>query len=75
MDDLVSKTIQCPSCWESIDVLIDPSVESQEYIEDCQVCCRPINFVVTVLEDSFQTEGSFSAKGSVSVQVYSDDHS
>jgi len=31
----------CPHCWESIDLLIDPS-ESQIYTEDCAVCCRPI---------------------------------
>ena len=43
--------IQCPYCWETIDILIDCSVESQEYIEDCQVCCRPIQFDIIVDED------------------------
>lgn len=32
----------CPYCGESIQLLIDCSVPAQEYIEDCQVCCRPI---------------------------------
>lgn len=32
----------CPSCGESIQLLIDCSIPEQEYIEDCQVCCRPI---------------------------------
>ena len=41
--------IQCPYCWETINLLIDCSVERQEYIEDCQVCCRPI--VLDVLID------------------------
>jgi len=36
------KTIQCPYCWEPIAVLVDPSAPEQEYVEDCQVCCRPI---------------------------------
>lgn len=36
------QTIQCPYCWETISVLVDPSVSEQEYVEDCQVCCRPI---------------------------------
>jgi len=31
-----------------IEVLIDCSVPEQEYIEDCQVCCRPICFNVTI---------------------------
>jgi len=33
---------QCPYCWESISMLVDTSVSSQTYIEDCEVCCRPI---------------------------------
>ena len=32
----------CPYCGEPIQLLIDWSIEQQEYIEDCQVCCRPI---------------------------------
>jgi hypothetical protein len=43
--------IQCPYCWQTINVLIDCSVEIQEYIEDCQVCCRPIVFDVLVDDD------------------------
>lgn len=40
--------VQCPYCGEYFDVLIDPSVEQQHYIEDCEVCCRPIEFTVSV---------------------------
>ena len=32
----------CPSCGEAIQLLVDCSIPEQEYIEDCQVCCRPI---------------------------------
>lgn len=42
------ETIQCPYCGESIDLVIDDSVDSQRYIEDCQVCCRPIDVAVAV---------------------------
>lgn len=45
------ETIQCPYCGESIDLVIDDSVDSQRYIEDCHVCCRPINVAVAVDED------------------------
>lgn len=48
MNELMTSTVQCPYCWELIEVLIDGSVNQQEYIEDCQVCCRPINFSVLV---------------------------
>ncbi|WP_029038879.1 CPXCG motif-containing cysteine-rich protein [Salinimicrobium xinjiangense] len=32
----------CPYCTEEISMLIDPSLKKQEYIEDCEVCCNPI---------------------------------
>ena len=46
--------VACPYCGETIEVLIDCSVEQQTYIEDCQVCCRPIGFDVSV-----DSEGDF----------------
>ena len=33
---------QCPYCWQNISMLLDESAVNQEYIEDCEVCCRPI---------------------------------
>jgi len=51
MDGLLESQIGCPYCGEIIDVLIDASVDEQQYIEDCQVCCRPIIFVVRVGAD------------------------
>lgn len=32
---------QCPYCWEQISMLLDSS-QDQTYIEDCEVCCNPI---------------------------------
>lgn len=40
---LTERTFTCPYCWEQISVFLDPSVREQEYIEDCEVCCRPMN--------------------------------
>jgi hypothetical protein len=34
--------IQCPCCGEFIWLEIDGSLPRQEYVEDCQVCCRPL---------------------------------
>jgi hypothetical protein len=34
--------ITCPFCGESLTILLDLSLPEQDYIEDCQVCCRPI---------------------------------
>jgi|TARA_R110000868_G_C10638852_1_gene743939 hypothetical protein len=33
---------QCPYCWEDISMLLDSSIRKQTYIEDCEVCCNPI---------------------------------
>ena len=38
----------CPPCGEPVSALVDTSVQHQDYIEDCEVCCRPIRLVVTV---------------------------
>lgn len=50
--------IDCPYCGETIDVLIDSSIRSQRYIEDCQVCCRPIMLSVRVDEDGAAQVGA-----------------
>lgn len=38
---------QCPYCWETISMLIDLSQNHQNYIEDCEVCCNPIQIQVS----------------------------
>tara|TARA_X000001036_G_scaffold430960_2_gene464483 strand:- start:288 stop:521 length:234 start_codon:yes stop_codon:yes gene_type:complete len=46
--NLKNQEIQCPYCGEYITIFIDCSIENQSYIEDCQVCCRPINLIISV---------------------------
>ena len=43
--------IHCPYCGEPIEILVDESAGSQRYIEDCQVCCRPIDIAVAIGDD------------------------
>ena len=43
--------ISCPYCGEPIEILVDASAGDQHYIEDCQVCCRPITLNVRLDED------------------------
>jgi len=33
----------CPYCWERISMILDCTEYEAEYIEDCEVCCRPIS--------------------------------
>ncbi len=49
-------TISCPYCFETIEVLLDLSAGDQAYIEDCQVCCRPIEFDLRVFGESYALE-------------------
>tara|TARA_R110002049_G_scaffold279626_3_gene458634 strand:+ start:1808 stop:2005 length:198 start_codon:yes stop_codon:yes gene_type:complete len=51
MNKIIESSISCPYCGEDINVLIETMDENQEYIEDCQVCCRPITFDITVAFD------------------------
>jgi len=51
MSYIREQKVNCPYCGESFTVLIDPSDEGQAYIEDCQVCCRPMTLIITSDQD------------------------
>jgi hypothetical protein len=51
-------TIQCPHCGEPFETLVDASGGSSSYIEDCQVCCKPIEIGLTVAPDGALTSMS-----------------
>jgi transcription elongation factor Elf1 len=38
----VEHFFSCPYCGAPISMVLDLSVPEQAYIEDCEVCCRPI---------------------------------
>lgn len=44
-------TLDCPYCGESFATTVDLSAGSQRYIEDCAVCCRPIEVILRVGDD------------------------
>jgi len=44
-------TIHCPYCGEGYETVVDLSAGSQRYIEDCVVCCRPIEIALRVGDD------------------------
>jgi hypothetical protein len=51
MNLLEESSIRCPYCGESLDILVDTSLDEQEYIEDCQVCCKPMVIRVGISAD------------------------
>jgi len=48
LPEISEKPISCPYCGEPITILVDGSLPMQNYIEDCEVCCRPIVLDVSV---------------------------
>jgi len=47
----VEYEFSCPYCGEEISMVLDLSVGRQTYIEDCEVCCKPIEISFTVEDD------------------------
>lgn len=57
-----SVTFYCSFCGEPNDIDVDPSAgRRQSMIEDCQVCCRPNDVIITV-----ENDGSVSTRVSQS---------
>jgi hypothetical protein len=54
----------CPYCGESIELLVDCSVRKQTYIEDCQVCCKPM-IVRVIVDEEGPIRPSFTGGRSV----------
>lgn len=51
--------ILCPYCGEEVEITLDPSGGAvQEYVEDCEICCRPWHLHIT-----------FDIDGAAEVQV------
>ena len=40
---LQHETITCPWCWERLVLEFDLSAGAQRYVEDCAVCCQPMD--------------------------------
>ncbi|WP_027158673.1 CPXCG motif-containing cysteine-rich protein [Methylobacter luteus] len=50
MHGLKEVDVICPYCGQSIDIIVDTTLDAQEYYEDCPVCCAPILFLLSVDE-------------------------
>jgi transcription elongation factor Elf1 len=48
----------CPYCGEQISMILDLSVRRQTYVEDCEVCCNPIQISYTAEGDSLSSFGA-----------------
>tara|TARA_B100000780_G_C21040011_1_gene417289 strand:- start:53 stop:235 length:183 start_codon:yes stop_codon:yes gene_type:complete len=48
---MIEYFFDCPHCWQNQLKMIDPSAGEQCFIEDCEVCCNPIEFFIQVSEN------------------------
>ena len=48
---MIEYFFMCPHCWDKISMLIDTSISGQNYIEDCETCCNPIEINYATLEN------------------------
>ena len=49
---MIEHYFECPHCWQNQLKIIDPSLGEQSFIEDCEVCCNPLEFNLSV-ENNF----------------------
>lgn len=42
---------QCPYCGERMELFADASAGAQDYVEDCPVCCRPVQVSLSVSDE------------------------
>ena len=54
----MEQTYTCLSCGEEISMVLDLSISRYTYIEDCEVCCNPIEISYTVEDDTLVTFAS-----------------
>ena len=56
MEQVFFQRVQCPYCGEPIEIQGDRSAGSHAYIEDCSVCCRPIEVSLLQLGEDWVLE-------------------
>jgi hypothetical protein len=57
-NEVKNAKVVCPYCSTCIEIVVDCSAGSQRYVEDCSVCCRP-------MEVSLQVHGDGAMKVTV----------
>lgn len=51
MEALQTVLLQCPNCWEQVEIVVDYEDAEQEIVEDCSVCCSPMIIAITAGDD------------------------
>jgi hypothetical protein len=69
-NSIVERRISCPFCAESMHILLDLSAGEQSYIEDCQVCCQPMQVSFVLLDlPGHDMDAQAGKEDNISLQV------
>ena len=56
-DPMTEPIIACPYCGEPLTIDVDPGGgRRQTYVEDCAVCCRPMQIRAAVQDEDIEVE-------------------
>lgn len=55
MQPIEERDILCPYCWQPFAISVEPALGHQRFVEDCPVCCAPVQ--VEVVSD--EAEGGY----------------
>jgi len=54
----------CPHCWEQSTLFVDVTASGEQvFVQDCEVCCNPIEFTVVVEDGEIRSFSSQPANG------------
>jgi hypothetical protein len=56
-----ARKVVCPYCSQTFYLFVDISAGDQEYIEDCQVCCQPIEFRIRIEDGEIEEIQGYAA--------------
>ena len=52
---MIEHFFTCPYCWETISMILDPDMSEEVFVEDCQVCCNPIEISFIMIEGNLRS--------------------
>ena len=50
MSLLIDTEVPCPRCGSQVDLSIEPGIGTQRFVEDCPVCCQPLELTARFVD-------------------------
>ena len=52
---MIEHYFDCPHCWQNHLKMIYSSIINQQFIEDCETCCNPLEFIISVNDNLIES--------------------